>query len=259
MIKVLNLYAGIGGNRKLWEDVEVTAVEYNEEIAKIYQDFFPNDKVVVGDAHKYLLEHYKEFDFIWSSPPCPSHSAVRYLGAKNGDYEPVISLVFQSVQFCSKVVITGKVCSPAFLKLEYPFHEFPVAAYYYFIVVIIEIIGLLAVRMMIREHVYIVRAYCNEAVSCIQFPDKAFKIEIPQIALDYDAVILIYSPEIAAEHGKSLYVFSGIHPELAVKKIRLFEEFFHADIQLDRRLYERGIKDLFRLCGEHHEITLSSS
>lgn len=27
MIKVLNLYAGIGGNRKLWEGVEVTAVE----------------------------------------------------------------------------------------------------------------------------------------------------------------------------------------------------------------------------------------
>ena len=26
-MKVLNLYCGIGGNRKLWEDVEVTAVE----------------------------------------------------------------------------------------------------------------------------------------------------------------------------------------------------------------------------------------
>lgn len=74
MIKVLNLYAGIGGNRKLWEDVEVTAVEINPEIAKIYQDFFPNDKVIVADAHQYLLEHFQEFDFIWSSPPCPTHS-----------------------------------------------------------------------------------------------------------------------------------------------------------------------------------------
>jgi len=75
-LKVLNLYAGIGGNRKLWpdEEIEVTAVEYNEEIAKIYQDFFPKDKVIVEDAHQYLLEHYKEFNFIWSSPPCPSHS-----------------------------------------------------------------------------------------------------------------------------------------------------------------------------------------
>jgi len=78
-MKVLNLYAGIGGNRKLWEDVEVTAVENNKEIAKIYQDFFPKDKVIVADAHKYLLEHYNEFDFIWSSPPCPTHSRINFL------------------------------------------------------------------------------------------------------------------------------------------------------------------------------------
>jgi len=78
MIKVLNLYAGIGGNRKLWEDVDVTAVENNPDIAKIYQDFFPKDKVIVGDAHQYLLEHFKEYDFIWSSPPCQSHSGCNF-------------------------------------------------------------------------------------------------------------------------------------------------------------------------------------
>lgn len=78
-IKVLNLYAGIGGNRKLWTDVEVTAVEINPKIAKIYQDFFPQDKLVVGDAHQYLLEHHKEFDFIWSSPPCQTHSRINNL------------------------------------------------------------------------------------------------------------------------------------------------------------------------------------
>ena len=78
-MKILNLYAGIGGNRKLWDSKhEVTAVEINPKIAKIYQHFFPNDKVIVGDAHKYLLEHYHEFDFIWSSPPCPTHSKVRF-------------------------------------------------------------------------------------------------------------------------------------------------------------------------------------
>ncbi|KKN12892.1 hypothetical protein LCGC14_1011880 [marine sediment metagenome] len=77
-MKILNLYAGIGGNRKLWGDKhEVTAIEINPEIAKIYQDFFPNDKVIITDAHKYLLEHFEEFDFIWSSPPCPSHSIIR--------------------------------------------------------------------------------------------------------------------------------------------------------------------------------------
>ena len=74
-MKVLNLYSGIGGNRKLWgKDVEVTAIEFNPKIAKIYQDFFPQDKVIVVDAHQYLLEHHSEYDFIWSSPPCPTHS-----------------------------------------------------------------------------------------------------------------------------------------------------------------------------------------
>jgi len=73
-MKVLNLYAGIGGNRKLWENVEVTAVELDPEIAEVYQSFFPQDKVIVGDAHQYLIDHYREFDFIWASPPCPTHS-----------------------------------------------------------------------------------------------------------------------------------------------------------------------------------------
>lgn len=86
-MKVLNLYAGLGGNRKLWKDVDVTAVEYNEEIAAIYQEYFPEDKVIVGDAHQYLLEHYKEFDFIWSSPPCPTHSRARFWGSKGGTCE----------------------------------------------------------------------------------------------------------------------------------------------------------------------------
>jgi DNA (cytosine-5)-methyltransferase 1 len=75
-MKVLNLYAGIGGNRKLWEDCEVTAVEYNEAIAKTYKKFFPSDNVVVSDAHEFLLKHYKEYDFIWASPPCPTHSRI---------------------------------------------------------------------------------------------------------------------------------------------------------------------------------------
>ena len=76
-MRILNLYACLGGNRYKWDevtDVEVTAVEWDEELAKLYQERFPNDKVIVADAHQYLLDHYKEFDFIWSSPPCPTHS-----------------------------------------------------------------------------------------------------------------------------------------------------------------------------------------
>jgi DNA (cytosine-5)-methyltransferase 1 len=81
--KVLNLYAGIGGNRKLWEEVQVTAVEYREDIAAVYKDYFPDDNVIVADAHQYLLDHYEEFDFIWTSPPCQTHSRARMWGFKN--------------------------------------------------------------------------------------------------------------------------------------------------------------------------------
>jgi DNA (cytosine-5)-methyltransferase 1 len=84
-MKVLNLYACLGGNRLLWEDCEVTAVELDPELARMYQERFPNDTVIVADAHQYLLDHYKEFDFIWSSPPCPSHSRARYWNSSNYD------------------------------------------------------------------------------------------------------------------------------------------------------------------------------
>lgn len=77
-MKVLNLYACLGGNRLKWTDCEVTAVELDPELARMYQERFPNDTVIVGDAHQYLLDHYKEFDFIWSSPPCPTHSRARF-------------------------------------------------------------------------------------------------------------------------------------------------------------------------------------
>ena len=73
-MRILNLYAGLGGNRKHWNNCDVTAVEYAPKIAEIYQDQYPDDTVVVGDAHEFLLENHQDFDFIWSSPPCQSHS-----------------------------------------------------------------------------------------------------------------------------------------------------------------------------------------
>lgn len=85
-MKILNLYACLGGNRAKWDEVakeagieiEVTAVELDPELARMYQERFPNDIVIVADAHQFLLDHFKEFDFIWSSPPCPSHSKSRF-------------------------------------------------------------------------------------------------------------------------------------------------------------------------------------
>jgi len=87
-MKILNLYACLGGNRYKWDEVadnlEITAVELDPELARMYQERFPNDTVIVADAHQYLLDHYKEFDFIWSSPPCPTHSKLS-IAMKNKD------------------------------------------------------------------------------------------------------------------------------------------------------------------------------
>ena len=53
-------------NLKKWTgNIEVTAVEIDPKIAKVYQDQNPNDTVIIGDAHEYLLKHFSEFDFIW--------------------------------------------------------------------------------------------------------------------------------------------------------------------------------------------------
>ena len=90
-MKILNLYAGIGGNRRLWGDEhEVVAVEYDESIASIYQDLYPNDTVIVADAHKYLLDVHRQglFDFIWTSPPCPTHSRMNFLLNQKESYTP---------------------------------------------------------------------------------------------------------------------------------------------------------------------------
>ena len=94
-IKVLNLYACLGGNRYKWDevaDIEVTAVELDPELAKLYQERYPKDTVIIADAHQYLLDHYKQFDFIWSSPPCPTHSRARFWNTKAERVYPDMSL-----------------------------------------------------------------------------------------------------------------------------------------------------------------------
>ena len=91
--KILNLYACLGGNRAKWDEVadnlEITAVELDPEAARLYKERFPNDIVIVDDAHQYLLDHYQEFDFIWTSPPCPTHSRARFWGFGANGKNPV--------------------------------------------------------------------------------------------------------------------------------------------------------------------------
>jgi DNA (cytosine-5)-methyltransferase 1 len=117
--KVLNLYACLGGNRYKWNEVaeqanielEVTAVEWDKELAKLYQERFINDIVIVADAHQYLLDHYKDFDFIWSSPPCPSHSRVKFSQKNRENTKPYYSdmKLYEEILFLDNF-FDGKYC-----------------------------------------------------------------------------------------------------------------------------------------------------
>lgn len=87
-MRILNLYACLGGNRYLWgNDHHIVAVEHDEHLADLYQERFPNDVVLVEDAHEYLLHNFKNFDFIWSSPPCPTHSRMRHSQKSRDTFE----------------------------------------------------------------------------------------------------------------------------------------------------------------------------
>ena len=93
-MRVLNLYSGLGGNRKYW-DADVTAVESNPQIAEVYQRLYPDDTVIVGDAHQYLLDNFEEYEFIWSSPPCQSHSKMIRSGRNRKHRYPDLRLYEQ--------------------------------------------------------------------------------------------------------------------------------------------------------------------
>lgn len=111
-MKILNLYAGIGGNRKGFKG-KVTSVEIDPDIAETYLKLYPKDNVIVDDAHKYLEDNFKYFDFIWSSPPCPSHGQYRHnIGVKSKGFKPLMpdmklyaEIIFLKTYFKGKFVV----------------------------------------------------------------------------------------------------------------------------------------------------------
>ena len=115
-IKVLNLYACLGGNRLKWDtvaNIEVTAVELDPVLAELYQERFPSDKVIIADAHKFLLDHYKDYDFIWTSPPCPTHSRSRFWSSSN--YDTTTQAVYPDLKLYEEIIFLqnyfkGKFC-----------------------------------------------------------------------------------------------------------------------------------------------------
>ena len=104
-MKILNLFAGIGGNRTLWGDEhKITAVEYNQKIACIYHKRFPNDKIIIGDAWQYFLEHFHEFEFIWASPPCQSHTIIKNIHVGRRYNQKQIRLEYPDMRLYSLIL-----------------------------------------------------------------------------------------------------------------------------------------------------------
>lgn len=108
-LKVLNLYAGIGGNRKKWTNVEVTAIEYDPKIANLYKELNPEDSVIITDAHDFLLNNHQDFDVVWSSPPCQSHTKMIRSGRNRKPIYPDMKLyeeiLFLKYDFKGKFVV----------------------------------------------------------------------------------------------------------------------------------------------------------
>lgn len=107
-VRVLHLYAGLGGTTDLLDEnkYQITHVELNPKIAKVLQERKPNQKVIIADAHQFLLENYQEYDFVISGIPCQTHSkmnrATRHNMVRFIDGKLIEEIVFLKTYFKGK-------------------------------------------------------------------------------------------------------------------------------------------------------------
>jgi DNA (cytosine-5)-methyltransferase 1 len=115
---VLNLFAGIGGNRKKWTDCHVTAVEHDRKIGEVYRSLYPNDSFFGFEALRFLEKYHPNYDFIWASPPCQSHGQYRHnVGVKAKGYQEIIPemtslygvIIFLDTYFKGKWVVENTI------------------------------------------------------------------------------------------------------------------------------------------------------
>lgn len=89
--------------------MDVTAVESDSKIAKVYSQFFKGDKVIVGDIEEFVKLNHRKFDFIWLSPPCQANSRFIRSGRNRKPRFPDLTLykllLFLKHNFKGKYVI----------------------------------------------------------------------------------------------------------------------------------------------------------
>lgn len=114
-MRILNLYGALGGNSELWDDEsnEITHVELNKKIAAVTIRRKPKQRMIIADAHQFLLDHYKEYDFVWSSPPCQKHSKMNKFTRHNMvryiDGKLIEEIIFLETYFKGKWVVENVV------------------------------------------------------------------------------------------------------------------------------------------------------
>ena len=126
-MKILNLFAGIGGNRTLWTNCEVTAIEIDPIIANIYRKRFKDDHVIESDAYEYVTKHLDEFDVIWASPPCQSHTRLNVMAYSNDkvpkmpDFRLYALITYLHRWFKGKYIVEN--VNPYYDSIDYKFFK----------------------------------------------------------------------------------------------------------------------------------------
>jgi len=91
VIKILDLFCGLGGVAKGFQSYlrqrnikfEYYAIDVDGRILLAHKILNPDSIVIRRDAYSFTDDELKQYDFIWASPPCETHSNLNLYNRKN--------------------------------------------------------------------------------------------------------------------------------------------------------------------------------